>query len=313
MKKLFATLFALCTIIFSYSQDIPNSGFEDWTNDTVATNWTSTFDVSTTIEYMGYPIPVTINYTAANKIADSHTGNFAMRIHGSSLVSGMMLVPGICHLGDFDTEAIINTDFDNLDLSNFRLTDYIHGGIPFTSIPSKLSAWIKYFPTADTMQITVLATRWINNTRETVASGTYTTGETLANFTAIEINIDTLLENATPDTLNVIIATANSTDCSQESEIIIDDITLESGAGITNLSGAIFTISPNPAADYLHLSPASNAPYQAQLFDINGKMVWNNNSLQNETNIPVSNLSKGIYILKFNQNGEIHSQKVVIK
>ncbi|MDD4395375.1 MAG: T9SS type A sorting domain-containing protein [Bacteroidales bacterium] len=314
MKKVLATLLILCTITFAFAQNVPNGGFENWDNDTVATDWTSTFNVSTTIEYMGFPIPVNINYSSASKVSEAHNGSFAMRIQGKVLLNGMMTVPGICHLGDFDTDAILNTDFDNLDLSSFNLTDYIHGGIPFTQIPSQLSAWVKYFPTADTMQITLLATRWNNNACEIVARGDFMTGETMVDFTEINFSIDTLIPNATPDTLNVIFTTANSSDCSAESDLIVDDVVLTLESGIVELNTDKFTVSPNPATDYFYISPAQkNTTYEAQLFDVTGKSVWNKMNLLNDYQVDVSNLTHGTYFLQINQNGKISSQKIIVK
>lgn len=313
MKKILVTLLALCFFTFANAQNLSNGGFEEWTNDTIATGWTSTFNASTVIDYMGFPVPVTINYSSAHMVTEAHLGSYAMRIQGQTLLSGMMQVPGVCHLGVFDTEAILNTDFDNFDASSFNLTDYIHGGIEFAQIPTSVSAWIKYYPTGDTMQMTIIATRWNNGTREIVARGDYSTSETITDFTLIDIPIDTLIDNATPDTLNIIFTTAQSSECNPESDLIIDDIQLNFENGITYLNLNPFTVTPNPTTDFIQIHPAvENVPYQVQLFDVNGKIVWENQSLINDTQIDVQRFTQGVYFLQTQQNGKSSSHKIVI-
>ena len=74
-----------------------------------------------------------------------------------------------------------------------------------------------------------------------------------------------------------------------------------------------FTIFPNPASSTLKIDmPANKKIYNATIFDVTGRTVINNNSLQNNT-IDISNLSNGIYMLNLGTDGGNYKQKFIVR
>jgi hypothetical protein len=76
-------------------------------------------------------------------------------------------------------------------------------------------------------------------------------------------------------------------------------------------------VCPNPVNDYLKLSvvPTATISIQSlsyQLYDVNGKLVQNNNVESNETNIMMSGFTSGTYLLKVNQgNTNLKTFKII--
>ena len=83
--------------------------------------------------------------------------------------------------------------------------------------------------------------------------------------------------------------------------------------------GALWQLYPNPAGSNTALYAQGNLnKLQIVLTDISGKMLYQNNSLTTvvpgqKINIPVQNLSRGIYILKVISNEGSSSEKLVIQ
>ncbi|OBQ57294.1 T9SS type A sorting domain-containing protein [Tamlana sp. s12] len=83
-------------------------------------------------------------------------------------------------------------------------------------------------------------------------------------------------------------------------------------SAIENIPG--LTIYPNPVNSqntYVHIISKLNAPKQVQIFDVLGKRLMSKNLVGRELNI--SQLSKGIYILKITEKGQSETRKLVIK
>jgi hypothetical protein len=85
---------------------------------------------------------------------------------------------------------------------------------------------------------------------------------------------------------------------------------------ITELKDLGFAISafPNPTIDVvkLKLDTENVAGLQYLLFDMNGKLILRKNLESNETNVPVQELTNGIYILKVQEGTkELKTFKIV--
>jgi len=77
-------------------------------------------------------------------------------------------------------------------------------------------------------------------------------------------------------------------------------------------------VFPNPVNDYLKLSvvPSATISIQSlsfQLYDVNGKLVQNNNVESNETNIMMSGFTSGTYLLKIIQGDTSFNTFKIIK
>ncbi|MBS1771917.1 MAG: T9SS type A sorting domain-containing protein [Bacteroidetes bacterium] len=80
---------------------------------------------------------------------------------------------------------------------------------------------------------------------------------------------------------------------------------LESSTGISTVNAnKLFRLYPNPAGDVLHIASTQNTKLTtADVIDITGRTVMNNVSVQNNE-LNISQLSNGIYILRFSYNAE---------
>jgi hypothetical protein len=64
------------------------------------------------------------------------------------------------------------------------------------------------------------------------------------------------------------------------------------------------TLYPNPASDYISIE-SKNDILSIQLFDINGRMI--SNIAPNLTNIPISQLNSGLYLIQIKTTKDKHS------
>lgn len=77
-------------------------------------------------------------------------------------------------------------------------------------------------------------------------------------------------------------------------------------------SNRAIEIYPNPVKDEFVVSLASNTKSSIQLFNLNGKLVYTKNTLQNSEVIKTTNLSNGIYFLQI--QGETNAiKKIIVK
>lgn len=324
MKKIFTTLALICAVAFTFAQAIPNASFEEWSDTHTATGWNSAFNASIPVEYSGFNLNVVIDFNAATRLADGHTGEYSVQLNSQEANAQMMEMniytinlPGMIQLGDFDIDALTNLDFENADIDNMDLTQYIHGGVAFNQIPTKMKAYVTYTTTADTMVAAVMLTRWNNGQREVVAKGELQSSTPYNDFTQIEVPITVQegMEGVTPDTLNIIFSTAKGM-ADANTIMVIDDVELAMGDddAIFEIGTLpIFSVRPNPATENIILTPATNENYAARMFDTNGKLVWENSNLQGETTLNVSNFTKGVYFLQVKQGQNVKSQKVLVK
>jgi trimeric autotransporter adhesin len=78
------------------------------------------------------------------------------------------------------------------------------------------------------------------------------------------------------------------------------------------LSSVQTIVYPNPSSNYFSIETNSTDKFNANLYDLNGRQVLNVN-VSNKSNIDVSNLAGGIYILRIETVDSVISKKVVIQ
>jgi hypothetical protein len=71
-----------------------------------------------------------------------------------------------------------------------------------------------------------------------------------------------------------------------------------------------FSMYPNPSSDRLNISAKENIQ-NAQIFNVIGKNVMNVNVNDTKASINISNLSSGIYLIKYNVNGKVGTAKFI--
>ncbi|HNW96888.1 MAG TPA: C25 family cysteine peptidase [Bacteroidales bacterium] len=96
------------------------------------------------------------------------------------------------------------------------------------------------------------------------------------------------------------------------------DVTVQSTVDIAELLDQTVSVYPNPATDNITLSIINsiNGNYNIDIVDLVGKTVYSENIAKDNTiftkQIDLSNLSKGVYLLKYNENGNVGYKKIVI-
>lgn len=300
--------------LFSYAlfpqTTIPNSGFESWEDNKNATDWNSSF--STVVFQF-----ITVNYAAATKSTDSHSGDFAMQLKRQTVnIPGQdpIYLPGICQLGDFNIDTIVNMVLNGeIDMD---ITRMMSGGTPFTEIPFTVKAWIKYEPengADDELMVGVLLTK-TNEMLGTliVAQGNYTYGETIGEYTEITIPIEVLIPDENPEKINIIFSTASGYGCG-DAVLYVDDVSVESPSGITAFGSIPCTIFPNPAYDVINISVDNSERFEVTLLDMTGKKILSQNGNSQSATLKVNHLSSGTYLLQLNQGDKKTLHKVVIE
>ncbi len=87
-----------------------------------------------------------------------------------------------------------------------------------------------------------------------------------------------------------------------DSSLVLPDSTLCTSTSIEELTSLPFTFYPNPANEILHIDflAGKTSDYYAEIRDISGKVVMSELLLSENTNIDISKLPQGLYVLKVN-------------
>lgn len=90
---------------------------------------------------------------------------------------------------------------------------------------------------------------------------------------------------------------------------------IEPVAGVTdNNVEDMLQIYPNPTNGvlYVQVKNGISEPIQATFFDVSGKKVYNTTILKTTKTIDLRFLTKGMYLARFENNGQIRTQKIVL-
>lgn len=159
---------------------------------------------------------------------------------------------------------------------------------------------------------------WENVSAITIAPGDQislnpqTTGGTWTWF-GCEVSGTTQILTLTPTSSCTFIAT-NITDCGARSNqvfrIIVDEALSTSGEGFSSLK-----MYPNPMTDHLFVEvPAYTSHSKIAIYDIAGRVVFTKKDLKlGRTDLNISYLNSGIYIVKFSNNKKIVTKKFIKK
>jgi len=83
--------------------------------------------------------------------------------------------------------------------------------------------------------------------------------------------------------------------------------------GIKEFENQLISIYPNPVTDHLFIKTAQTNEYVLQIFDICGRLVFEQELNKRESMVPISNLKKGIYHVAIykNDNNKVLSDKII--
>ncbi len=219
MKNLLLFLFIITLGLPLNAQNIPNNGFENWTNSS-PDDW----DISN-------ETVLGITFTTVTQDTSSLNGNWSVKIRTiTKTVFGTDIsVPGLITLGDF-TLDIINQTGD------------VDGGIAFTSRPdSIIGNYVSRPAQGDSGLIAIGFGKWntATNSRDTIAESYMFFGDSVSNWHQFAMPIDWMTSD-NPDSMNIIITSSDLVNYTMEtnSSLWIDNL-----AFVYNNTG-IFDFNP---------------------------------------------------------------------
>lgn len=104
----------------------------------------------------------------------------------------------------------------------------------------------------------------------------------------------------------------NVTDANGCSGVATDSITVSPCTGINEIGTVTFSMFPNPASGSFVFNASEDGTME--MFDVNGQLVYTSTITADKTEINVSNLSTGSYMVRFtSEQGSISSGKLLIQ
>ena len=104
------------------------------------------------------------------------------------------------------------------------------------------------------------------------------------------------------------------TGTSWSSDIAIDDIEIEAGlpVNVNQIAEETFDIlvAPNPFRDYLEITTSIKGVLNYQIVSIDGKVVQDG-QIQGTQSLPVQQLSTGVYFIRFSNDQQQVTHKIV--
>jgi hypothetical protein len=86
-----------------------------------------------------------------------------------------------------------------------------------------------------------------------------------------------------------------------------------SGLGIDDHNSSnLSLVYPNPTKDFITISNRDQIIQSVQIFDVNGKLLWEQSVNQNIVDLNLSSISSGIYFVKIRtENQAVQNVKVI--
>ena len=175
-------------------------------------------------------------------------------------------------------------------------------GYNYTWRSANLSFLSKYSPMpGDSAFVLVSLTKWNGNSRDTIASGKYETGENTTSYSLQTINLtyNPAFASVVPDSQQIFISSSvyNHDGAKIGSSFYVDDFAWSGYNSIDDLNGTannVF-IYPNPATNDISIT-SSVAAAIINITDIAGRIVGSYSMTNNKANIHTTAFASGIYI-----------------
>lgn len=300
--KYLTLLFSLLLFVLpsSHAQnDIPNHGFENWTEGEPV-DW-NTLDQ----EILGTEFDMVTK--------DNETpfkGSASVRIETLEkfvFATGDLTVPGFLTLGKIEADPIDRQI-------------QIFGGIPYSENPESISGYYKYLPAeGDSTIMGMLLYKWNGETRDTIASASYTVNKEVSEWTKFEVGVE-YNSWKVPDTMNIVFSsTAMEKNTPVGSVLFLDELTFNYGPASIIDPGFSTNLRVYPQSYSsqfrIHLESDEMVKASIEVFNIRGQLIKSSthNFYDQDAYISYKNLESGVYIIRVvTENGTEHTQKVEI-
>lgn len=326
MKRAVVLIAFLSGILGMQAQNttITNGDFELWSYGKPV-NWTVGLhgNITSIIN-----IPVEVNFGTQSN--DAHSGTNAVQLTSADLTIPLLgytlNLPGVLQAGESEGFAIPLEDiltiiqifsdttggsaggFDSLDLEAFSsLLQLLSKGVPCSTTPASVSAWVKYQAQGND-QVTMVAVTKKNGVPVDYA---YRSFGDLSPNAYQEIGIS--FENPSAECDSIMIVLLSATSLNSGSVLLVDDVSLHfSGVGVVSLEDFDGKVYPNPASDMMHICHGDGSTYQWTITDLTGKTLRAGEA-SGETVVDTRAFAPGVYLLQINANGKTSVSKVVIR
>lgn len=297
MKKL-VLLFAAVTATMTAIAQIPNAGFETWTN-------TAGYNTPTGWDNLNATTNALSVYTCT-KGTPGFAGSSYLQLT-SKTVTGFGVAPGVAVSG-------------LIDVTNYAPKS----GFPNTTRPVSLTGSWQYMAYgSDAGSVTILLSKW-NSTmmmRDTIAYASQTLSGMVMSWASFTIPL-TYRSSSFPDSAMIILSASGTTPVNN-SYLYVDDLAFAGSvpSGVTSVNNILNDVSvfPNPATTEISVgySATETGSMTINISDITGKVISSttHNSIQgkNTVSFNTASFSKGIYLVTLVSDAGKHTEKIVIE
>lgn len=297
MKKVIF-LFAAVTVTMTAVAQIPNAGFETWTN-------TAGYNTPTGWDNLNATTSALSVYTCT-KGTPGFAGSSYLQLT-SKTVTGVGVAPGVAVSGVID------------------ITNYApKSGFPSTVRPvSMTGSWQYMAYGADAGSVTVLLSKWNMTTmmRDTIAYASQTLAGMVMSWATFSIPL-TYQSPKFPDSAMIILSASGTTPVNN-SYLYVDDLAFAGSvpSGIASVNNGLNEVKlyPNPAEGEFTVAFRTNTAGNVtiQVSDITGKIIAsatpNTVTGNNTYSFNTTTLSKGLYLVTLTSDAGKYTEKLVIE
>ncbi len=295
MKNFDKTVFSLALLLYTglASAQIPNAGFEDWTNLGAYNNpvgWQTLNDYTAEIS----------QFTCTKGTPGNPGGSF-IKLTSKGFKS--FVFTGIAVAGQLDV-----------------ITTTPYAGYPFTDRPEKLTGnWQHMIFGSSQGYIDVFLTRWdaTLNARVPVASKHEQLSGMAMSWENFEIPLN-YTDDGNPDSC-MIVMSASGDNPTHNDYLWIDNLAFQGSVGIQNIAGSYVTIEgyPNPANHQVsfRLNAKNNEQVRCVISNQVGAIVRNERMriVNDIVSLKVEELNAGIYIVQFYYSDKKELARIVVE
>lgn len=300
MRKLLLFLFVLASASFSAFAQIPNNSFENWTSGN-PDNW-STANPYTSLGGV---------YTCTQG-TPGNPGNSYIKLVTKNVPLLGRVVPGAAFSG-----------LINVNIATGTVTP--KSGFPYAQRPQALTGKWQYMAMAANDQgfVGALLTKWnpTAHKRDTVAFAYQPLVSMVMSWTNFSVPLVYQM-SIIPDSAMIWLSASNQTTPAVNSYLYVDGLSFTGAA--SGLAANQETVSgliayPNPVREKLTIQFAATKPEKLtiELTDVMGRVVKNifagpvSGNYHQE--LPVSDLAKGLYLLKISSSETVQTKRIVIE
>jgi hypothetical protein len=212
--KLLFLFISLAATAAVTAQNIPNNGMETWI-DQGQYDDPQYWDTPNQ-EVCFFPFYVKV----VTKSTDHQAGSYSAKLETKAIPVLNINVPAVITLGTL-----------NIDIAGGTYS--VTGGAPISDSPTHLKGYFKYSPKGgDSCAIGIVLTKWNGTGRDTLATGYFSTKDTVTSWTPFSAWIDYSIQ-AIPDTMNIVAISSASYTPTEGTILFVDDLYLDYTTSVT--------------------------------------------------------------------------------